>query len=185
MNLAATVELYSGGPGSGCNPEKGHCGRSWEGKTIYHGTAIDAAQKILKEGIKRSGSLQQHIPVVYATKVKQVALSFAYAAAKGLNRPITGDSEFRDDKEIALVVLKPGVENLPHLEDQIYAFPKGVKEVDFKEDIPAKYIDRVEIYSVAGMKEDIDNVKPVRVLHADKAQVGETYLVVLATGPGN
>lgn len=27
MNLAATIELFGGGPGSGCNPEKGKCGR--------------------------------------------------------------------------------------------------------------------------------------------------------------
>lgn len=27
MNLAATIELHAGGPGSGCNPAAGHCGR--------------------------------------------------------------------------------------------------------------------------------------------------------------
>lgn len=27
MNLAATIELHAGGPGSGCNPEAGRCGR--------------------------------------------------------------------------------------------------------------------------------------------------------------
>src|SRR5262245_7615240 len=27
MNLASVLELRSGGPGSGCNPEKGACGR--------------------------------------------------------------------------------------------------------------------------------------------------------------
>jgi hypothetical protein len=27
MNLSSTLVLYAGGPGSGCNPEKGKCGR--------------------------------------------------------------------------------------------------------------------------------------------------------------
>jgi hypothetical protein len=27
MNLSSTLMLYAGGPGSGCNPEKGKCGR--------------------------------------------------------------------------------------------------------------------------------------------------------------
>lgn len=27
MNLTATCEIYGGGPGSGCNPERGRCGR--------------------------------------------------------------------------------------------------------------------------------------------------------------
>jgi hypothetical protein len=27
MNLATTLELHAGGPGSGCNPDKGKCGR--------------------------------------------------------------------------------------------------------------------------------------------------------------
>ena len=27
MNIAATIELFGGGPGSGCNPDKGKCGR--------------------------------------------------------------------------------------------------------------------------------------------------------------
>src|SRR5438309_4808215 len=27
MNLQATIELYGGGPGSGCNPDVGRCGR--------------------------------------------------------------------------------------------------------------------------------------------------------------
>lgn len=32
MNLGATIELvYSGGPGSGCNPEVGKCGRPASG----------------------------------------------------------------------------------------------------------------------------------------------------------
>lgn len=182
MNLASTIYIYGGGPGSGCNPQAGECGRKSSGDAIYHGTAVDAAQKILKEGIKRSGPLQQPIPVVYATKDKRVALSFAYAAGVGLNRPIDKDSNFRDDKEVALIVLKPEVTDLPHIEDQLYAFPKGVKEIDFAKDIPPKYIDRVEIYSVDGLKKDIENVKPIQVLHAGKSQAGETYLVVLADG---
>ncbi len=36
MNLAATISLYGGGPGSGCNPEVGKCGRpslgNWDQK---------------------------------------------------------------------------------------------------------------------------------------------------------
>lgn len=35
MNLQSTISLYAGGPGSGCNPEKGKCGRpmgAWHGQ---------------------------------------------------------------------------------------------------------------------------------------------------------
>lgn len=31
MNLATTITMYGGGPGSGCNPEAGRCGRPAEG----------------------------------------------------------------------------------------------------------------------------------------------------------
>jgi len=70
MNLAATIELYSGGPGSGCNPEVGVCGRkpgvraktlesgalpSQEGY-LYHATNEERLYDIAK------GSLKTHKP---------------------------------------------------------------------------------------------------------------------------
>lgn len=35
MNLASTIEIYSGGPGSGCNPAVGKCGRPSLGGKVY------------------------------------------------------------------------------------------------------------------------------------------------------
>jgi hypothetical protein len=35
VNLAATIEIYGGGPGSGCNPEAGKCGRHGESSGPY------------------------------------------------------------------------------------------------------------------------------------------------------
>lgn len=38
MNLASTIALHGGGPGSGCNPEKGKCGRP-------SGTGVTTSEK--------------------------------------------------------------------------------------------------------------------------------------------
>lgn len=43
MNLASTI-VYAGGPGSGCNPEKGKCGRP-RGVNVYHGTSAELAER--------------------------------------------------------------------------------------------------------------------------------------------
>jgi hypothetical protein len=189
MNLQSTISIYGGGTGSGCNPEKGKCGRHSTGQPIYHGTSLEAAKKILQDGIMKSSIGQAGIPVVYATKNKSTALSFAYGAAEyyGSSKGAT---------EAALVVLKPEAEKeLPHLkETQMGAFPKGIKEIDFKTDIPPKYIDRVEVYSITDVGKamrtpyntsnslDPFTVKPLSILHAGTPQSGETYLVVLARG---
>ncbi|MDE2439173.1 MAG: hypothetical protein KGN01_07340 [Patescibacteria group bacterium] len=35
MNLQTTLELYAGGPGSGCNPAAGKCGRAERASASY------------------------------------------------------------------------------------------------------------------------------------------------------
>jgi hypothetical protein len=42
--------------------------------TVYHGTSIEAATKILNEGLKPSGGVNK---VVYASEHKKVAIEFA------------------------------------------------------------------------------------------------------------
>lgn len=50
MNLEATISLLAGGPGSGCNPAVGKCGRTI---VLYHGTAIKNLSSIQKNGLQR------------------------------------------------------------------------------------------------------------------------------------
>ena len=45
MNLAVTVSIYAGGPGSGCTGS--NCGRK---VTLYHGTSVENARSILQYG---------------------------------------------------------------------------------------------------------------------------------------
>lgn len=51
MNLQSTIDIYAGGPGSGCNPEAGHCGRPSSADAYidsYRQTFADAAGKFNK-----------------------------------------------------------------------------------------------------------------------------------------
>jgi hypothetical protein len=70
MNLASTIAIYAGGPGSGCNPKVGKCGRSWSPKKIngteksdsgyvYHATNAERAYDIA------DGYMQTHKPSEY------------------------------------------------------------------------------------------------------------------------
>jgi predicted ABC-type ATPase len=62
MNLAATIYIYSGGPGSGCNPEVGHCGRPrtnfgetatrWDGTTETKKFYSDTSNNYKPERLK-------------------------------------------------------------------------------------------------------------------------------------
>jgi RNA:NAD 2'-phosphotransferase (TPT1/KptA family) len=42
--------MYGGGPGSGCNPEAGKCGRP---VVLYHGTRLRDVESIKKSGLKK------------------------------------------------------------------------------------------------------------------------------------
>lgn len=63
MNLASTIELHSGGPGSGCNPEKGQCGRKPgnERSTRAKTTHIPATRAVHKAAKANQGKLATHI----------------------------------------------------------------------------------------------------------------------------
>ncbi len=52
MNLASTILIYGGGPGSGCNPEAGKCGRTASSASVYHVTHTSLVPKIQKEGLR-------------------------------------------------------------------------------------------------------------------------------------
>ena len=54
MNLAATLSMYAGGPGSGCQGP--NCGRP-RTVTFYHGTTGQALRGILKNGLIPGSSL--------------------------------------------------------------------------------------------------------------------------------
>jgi hypothetical protein len=79
MRLAATLELYAGGVGSGCRGP--HCGRP---QTMYHGTVLDSARDIVAKGLKPNQDRQfavDAIPMekgyVYATTSLETAIMFA------------------------------------------------------------------------------------------------------------
>lgn len=95
MNLSSALLIYSGGPGSGCNPAVGKCGRKGTGKSnseevevFYHGTILPSAKAMLKEGLSPQPDKAfktSKIPVqkgyVYVTSDKSLAMTFAAARA--------------------------------------------------------------------------------------------------------
>lgn len=48
MNLATTISIFAGGPGSGCRGR--NCGRK---RTYYHGTTSSNVYSILQNGLKK------------------------------------------------------------------------------------------------------------------------------------
>jgi len=70
MNQLATLELFAGGPGSGCRGD--NCGRPSKGKqretkekfvVFYHGTSVEGADRIKKEGILKSKAKMKTVDV--------------------------------------------------------------------------------------------------------------------------
>ena len=65
MDMISTLDLYSGGPGSGCNPEKGSCGRkpgkSSERSTRAKSTHIPATRAVHKAALANQSKLANHI----------------------------------------------------------------------------------------------------------------------------
>jgi hypothetical protein len=57
MNLSTTIALYFGGPGSGCNPDVGKCGRPpLAGRTVFQGLPISIEHKAGQTRTKKSRS---------------------------------------------------------------------------------------------------------------------------------
>lgn len=93
MNLRSTISIYGGGPGSGCNPQAGDCGRKSAGKkdadveVFYHGTVLPSAKQMLKEGLvpkpekafQTAGIDTSKKGYVYVTQDKKLAMLFANA----------------------------------------------------------------------------------------------------------
>lgn len=66
MNLWDTIELLGGGPGSGCNPDVGRCGRPpLQGKLNYQGLRISIENR---RGSYRTG--RSSVGVKWKTKMK-------------------------------------------------------------------------------------------------------------------
>lgn len=88
MNLAATIELYAGGLGSGCRGS--NCGR---GKLLYHGTDKANLSSIKKLGLIPQKSLGHYTGEkweegkVFLTESKEVARKYA---DKYSDSPIVG-----------------------------------------------------------------------------------------------
>lgn len=95
-NLVEQIEIAKGGPGSGPNP--GQRNRAGTGKnigeiTLYHGTLLPSAKKMLTEGIK-NGKIKNwstefykggRINKVFATSSYNEAGQYSYVPADGKN----------------------------------------------------------------------------------------------------
>jgi hypothetical protein len=109
VDLAATISIYAGGPGSGCNPAAGHCGRT---VTLYHGTTVANAKKILKQGFKAGRSHWETKTAaahgkgrVYFSKKLRDAFEFGYSSS-------TKQKDFLDrdeDKGLKYAVIRTDV----------------------------------------------------------------------------
>lgn len=109
MNLQATIEIHGGGPGSGCNPNVGKCGRRSTGKSksvldvitpkpdtsgSYESTLSPKYQKIVKEfkdEVARQGYDVSKVKVV--PESEQYDPEFGQASVAQINTR-TGELEF-------------------------------------------------------------------------------------------
>jgi RNA:NAD 2'-phosphotransferase (TPT1/KptA family) len=146
MNLFSTIQLYAGGPGSGCNPEKGKCGRT---VTMYHGTIEDFLPSIKQHGLDPAKHARG-VRGVYVTGNKGVARYYAKSGA------MVSDKVHQHPSRGVVLTL-----NLPE------RFAKSLHKDDSDASahkaffttrrIPAKYIKRVEKLPGFGMPKDIWN----------------------------
>jgi hypothetical protein len=167
LDLQKSIYIYAGGPGSGCRGD--NCGRPSTGGTpVYHGTQLGFAKKILKEGLKAGDVVgTSHYRVAWGTSSRNIALSYAAEKASeewGKKKP---------QKYCALVVVKSG-----QVANQL-----AVNQISY---VPAKEIDRVEVYRVSDVKKQYEKppkgewpVKPVRVIRATAGTVGAYAVVFL------
>lgn len=131
MNLGTTISIFAGGPGSGCNPAVGKCGRS---VTLYHGTSSIHVNSIRKNGIQPDKGGAEGDPVsktghVYLSHEKESAKMWArFRAANVGGKP---------------VVLKVNVpsEHYGKLKgDTFRGKPTGGGDVRFKGSVPSKWV---------------------------------------------
>lgn len=115
MKLYDAIVLYSGGPGSGCNPQAGRCGRLANEQNEMHQGLSPRAQR----------ALATYVPVTSAKY--QLAKRSERAVAKALNGVTTSDNAPFD----VIVGGKIGVEVKTIIEgqhDKITVHPDSLKE---------------------------------------------------------
>lgn len=78
MNMASTVVIYGGGPGSGCQGP--NCGRH---VVLYHGTAAENVDSIRNEGLKEHNPYAQtgHDKTVSLTSDVNTAHKYGYVSS--------------------------------------------------------------------------------------------------------
>jgi hypothetical protein len=133
--------------------------------TVYHGTSIEAATKILNEGLKPSGGVNK---VVYASEHKKVAIEFAKEI------PL-GETSNPDDRLVGIVVISDAAKaGLSQAYSSHYTSEPGAV-------VPAEYISRVEVYSVGALKNQGLKASPVKVLKrsAQPKEPIEVYAAVV------
>lgn len=151
MRLHAAISLYAGGPGSGCNPEAGKCGRP---KTVFHGTAEQFAAQIKQQGLFPPSVLtgDPEGDKVYTSENRDEALKYALDKAEE-----TGAS-----KAVLITIKNPDqaglVQDLNPGEDTFF-IKEGM--------VDPKYIDKVETYDVKQLMKDI-HAKPLSAAAQDK-----------------
>ena len=128
MNLQSYIEIYGGGPGSGCNPDAGHCGRppgSGEGQirdeemaslvtalNANHFTSFDMKQGALEE-------LKQHTDKALFWKLASAVRMFTENGTKKIRQETLDCLQQRDCKEDGKTILT-ALQNAPEIEYTLY-----------------------------------------------------------------
>jgi hypothetical protein len=77
MNQLATLDIFAGGPGSGCHGD--NCGRP----RLYHGTSSDRLEAIQREGVR----VKRNIPIFTDRKDEAIAYAKMVAEERG-SKPV-------------------------------------------------------------------------------------------------
>lgn len=153
LNLQLANELYAGGPGSGCNPEAGKCGRPERPKgVVFHGTPIAHVSGILKHGLKARNAI--------AGKGVYTSSDFKQVLPNALGEMGSGNWP----TQAAVVVIKNWKGLKRHAE---WGFDSE-KDPVFDKDVPVKNIHHVEIYDVKDLYRamktgKVGSLKPVEI----------------------
>lgn len=163
MNLANSISLlYAGGPGSGCNPAVGKCGRT---VTLYHGTTEAIGRKIAKQGLSSGKSVFGTEKVhgkgwVHFSKDLDDAHNFGYEAAtqrvlnrKGDTNPIVSQEMFPGGVRYAVVRADVPEE----MYKKMQADPENKKDWRrYRGDVPSQYVTHVAVYKSGAMAQAVE-----------------------------
>lgn len=137
MILALAISLYAGGPGSGCNPVVGKCGRT---QVLFHGTTVENAKRILNSGIKvGAGKKQFDYKMGLGNKVQG---QYNYFSTKHEGAKDWATSHSRFDGPTKYAVVRVEVPHTMKMKDD----PMSGGDKRTKETVPSSMITHVALY---------------------------------------